>query len=151
MAAISFPTMPQAFDPAVGYVESDPPQPTDNQYSFSGSVYQYDSDNNRWLAQQSGGASVTVSRDPPANPADGDLWWYCGDDGEDPGLFTYAVDANSIGGWLQSSPGIAFESSSGTTSATDQDIMENNYQRGSHGGVRPGLADYHCGSASCLC
>ena len=70
-----------------------------------GDTYEYDVANNRWLAQQAGGASVTVSRDPPANPADGDLWWYCGDDGEDPGLFTYAVDANGVGGWLQSSPG----------------------------------------------
>ena len=119
MAAISFPTMPQAFDPAVGYVENDPPQPTDNQYSFSGSVYQFDTDNNRWLAQQSGGASVTVSQVPPAMASDGDLWWYCGADDEDPSLFTYVDDATGVGSWIQSSPGIAFDSSStGETGVT---------------------------------
>ena len=131
MAAIVFPrTRADLVPPGTG------PLQEGDTFMFpptGGDTYEYDVANNRWLAQQTGGASVTVSRDPPANPADGDLWWYCGDDGEDPGLFTYAVDANGVGGWLQSSPGIAFESSSGTTSATDQDIMENNYQRGSHG------------------
>ena len=110
--AISFPTNPQ---PVVDdqYVESDPPQNTDNQYTFQGTEYRYESLNNRWLAQQSGGASVTVSQIPPANASDGDLWWYCGADDEDPSLFTYVDDATGVGSWIQSSPGIAFESSSG--------------------------------------
>ena len=48
--AIEFPRTPQAFDPVVGYVESDPPQDTDNQYTFQGTEYQYEALNNRWLA-----------------------------------------------------------------------------------------------------
>ena len=116
--AISFPTNPQ---PVVDdqYVESDPPQNTDNQYTFQGTEYRYESLNNRWLAQQSGGASVTVSQIPPANASDGDLWWYCGADTEDPSLFTYVDDATGVGSWIQSSPGIAFDSSStGETGVT---------------------------------
>jgi len=129
--AIAFPTNPQ---PVVDdqYVQSDPPQDTDNQYTFQGTEYRYESLNNRWLAQQSGGASVTVSQIPPANASDGDLWWYCGADDEDPSLFTYVDDATGVGSWIQSSPGIAFDGSSGTTSAADQDVMNNNYQRGSY-------------------
>ena len=132
--AISFPTNRSQVNPVGMFSNMDAPIDGDT-YTYEGDTYTYDNTNgnNRWIADQSGGASVTVSRTPPTAPADGDLWWYCGDDGEDPGLFTYAVDANGVGGWLQSSPGIAFDSSSGTTSAADQDIMENNYQRGSHG------------------
>ena len=107
--AISFPTNRSQVNPVGMFSNMDAPIDGDT-YTYEGDTYTYDNTNgnNRWIADQSGGASVTVSRTPPTAPADGDLWWYCGDDGEDPGLFTYAVDMNGVGGWLQSSPGLAF-------------------------------------------
>ena len=103
-----------------------PMNPTDGMdYSFGGTDYQYDAANNRWLAQAAGGATVVVSqtRPDPTMGSAGDLWWYCGADGEDPGLFTLVEDSSGDPTtdpptpgqfqWIQSSPGIAFESSSG--------------------------------------
>ena len=79
--------------------------------------FSYDQLNNRWLSTGvdggGAGASVIVSAVRP-NPADsnvGDLWWYCGSEMNDPGLFTL-VEAPIAGTtilvkhWMQSSPGI---------------------------------------------
>ena len=111
MAAITFPrTRADLVPPGTG------PLQEGDTFMFppmGGDTYEYDVANNRWLAQQTGGASVTVSQVPPAMASNGDLWWYCGADDEDPSLFTYVDDAAGVGSWIQSSPGIAFESSSG--------------------------------------
>ena len=110
MAAITFPrTRADLVPPGTGPLQGGdtfmfPP--------MGGDTYEYDVANNRWLAQQTGGASVTVSQVPPAMASNGDLWWYCGANDEDPSLFTYVDDVNEVGSWIQSSPGIAFEGSS---------------------------------------
>ena len=88
---------------------------TDGQtYTFEGTTYAYDALNNRWIAEAAGGGSIVVQQarpDPTAGSA-GDLWWYCGNDTNDPGLFTL-VSAPVMGTtmplinhWMQSSPGI---------------------------------------------
>ena len=104
MAAITFPS-----SPADGDI-----------YNFGGTEYAYEMANNRWLAQAAGGATVVVSqtRPDPTMGSAGDLWWYCGADGEDPGLFTLVEDSSGdptadppVPGqfqWIQSSPGIVF-------------------------------------------
>ena len=78
----------------------------DSQYTFGGTEYRYEALNNRWLAQAAGGATVVVSQDrpDPAAGTPGDLWWYCGDTGEDPGLFTIVADTTGNQQWVQSSP-----------------------------------------------
>ena len=89
-----------------------PTAPTDGDiYTYEGTDYRYDNENgnNRWIAEQSGGASVTVSQDrpDPATAGRGDLWWYCGDGPggvEDPGLFTLVIDTLGNQQWVQSSP-----------------------------------------------
>ena len=139
MAAISFPTAP-----------------TEGQtYSFGGTTYAYESANNRWLSEAAGGATVVVSqtRPDPTMGSAGDLWWYCGADGEDPGLFTLVEDSSGdptadppVPGqfqWIQSSPGITFESSStgetGVTppeTAADFEIARNfTFPTSSHSGT----------------
>ena len=49
MAAITFPMSPMDGDT----------------YAFGGTDYEYDSANNRWLAQAAGGATVVVSQTRP--------------------------------------------------------------------------------------
>jgi hypothetical protein len=47
-----------------------------------------------------GGASITISEDPPASPSAGDLWWKS--TGENGGMFVYYTDADSSQ-WVQAS------------------------------------------------
>ncbi len=106
-----------------------PTAPTNGQtYDFGGVTYTYESLNNRWISSGmgAGGGAITVSqtRPDPAAGSPGDLWWYCGADGEDPGLFTLVEDtataeADRQQHWIQSSPGIAFEGSSGGGGGAD--------------------------------
>ena len=92
-------------------------------YEFGGTTYEYNADRNRWEAQAAGGGSITVSqtRPDPMAGSPGDLWWYCGDTGEDPALFTLLADASMQQQWVQSSPGIAFE---GSLSVQDSTVQE---------------------------
>ena len=87
-------------------------------YTFDGNgiTYTYQSATNRWINLGGSGesASVVVSatRPPPADSNVGDLWWYCGNETNDPGLFTLVAapvmgtTMPLINHWMQSSPGI---------------------------------------------
>lgn len=110
-----------------------PANPVDGQeYEFGGSTYTYDATNNRWIANAVGGGSIVVqqARPDPTAASPGDLWWYCGDNGEDPGLYTLIADNSTPPQqqWVQSSPGIAFEGSSGggggLSLPTNDEILE---------------------------
>ena len=77
-------------------------------YSYQGTDYRYDNTNgnNRWIAELTTGPAVVVSQtipDPAMNNV-GDLWWYCGDTGENPGLFTLVEDISGQQQWVQTTP-----------------------------------------------
>ena len=63
-----------------------------------------------------GGASVTTSDTPPANPSDGDLWW----DSQNGRLLVYYQDANSSQ-WVDASGrGVSVTQTTGTFNVTQQ-------------------------------
>ena len=62
---------------------------------------QYARKDGAWDAVEAGGASVSVGETPPADPAEGDLWW---DSSDDSGrLYVWYEDGNT-NQWVETSP-----------------------------------------------